>query len=120
MSTVQIQLDPIAMREATAQAIMGILTPEVRAEIIRTAISALLKPSTASWDKNKSPIETAFEQAVNHVAREEALKLVKEDAGIRVKLQELLKQTAEQVLGTDIDKLAVRMAEALVSSLRRD
>ena len=72
MSSIQITLDPVALREATSQAIMGILTPEVRAQVIQNAISAILKPSTDSWNREKSPLLLAFEQAVQHIAREEA------------------------------------------------
>lgn len=120
MSTISIQLDPVALREATTQAIMGTLTPEVRGQIIQKAISALLTPSTNSWDKNKSPIELAFEQAVTQLARDEAKRMISEDAPTREKVQQLLRTTADKVLGADMEKLADRMAEAFTSSLRRD
>jgi hypothetical protein len=120
MTTIQIQLDPVALREATAQAIMGTLTPEVRGQIIQKAISALLAPSTNSWDKKKSPIELAFEQAITQLARDEAKRMIAEDEPTRLKVQELLRTTADKVLNADADKLAQRMADAFVDSIRRD
>jgi virulence-associated protein VagC len=120
MSNIQIQLDPVALREATTQAIMGVLTPEVRAEIIRKAISALLTPSTESWNKNKSPVELAFEQAVVQLARDEAKRMIAEDEPTRLKVQQLLRSTADKVLSADMDKLADRMATAFTESMRKD
>ena len=64
MTNLNLQLDPVALREATVQAISGILTPEVRAQILQEAIRAVLKPSTNSWEKGVSPLEKAFQDAV--------------------------------------------------------
>jgi len=120
MTNVSLQLDPVALREATTQAIMGILTPEVRAQIIQTAISAILKPSTNSWEKGKSPLELAFENAVNDVARQEAKKYIADDPSVSERLRDLLRKCADKVLSADQDKLVERMADAFVSSLKSD
>lgn len=119
MTNLTIQLDPVALREATSQAIMGILTPEVRAELISKAISALLAPSTNSWDKNKSPLEIAFNDAVNKVAREVCVKIVDEDPAIRDRVKALAAQTMQKVFNCDIDEMAKRMAQSFVDSMRR-
>lgn len=118
MSEIRITLDPVALREATAQAIMGILTPEVREKMLRDAISQLLTPSTNSWDNKKSPLETAFAQAVTQVAREFANDLVKTDPEIATKMKELMRQTADKVLSVDADKLAQGMADGLIDALK--
>jgi hypothetical protein len=117
---IKLQLDPVAMREATSQAIMGILTPEIRATIIQQAISALLAPSTNSWERGKTPIEAAFTQAVMQIANQSALTLVKDDIAVRNKLDDLLRETANKILNADREKLATRMADAFISSIRRD
>jgi hypothetical protein len=115
-----IQLDPVAVREATSQAIMGILTPEMRASIIDSAIRGLLTPSTNSWERGKSPIELAFQRAVEQVAGECVRDVVKNDKAIMDKIAELAKETAEQVLNADKDKMVQRMTDAFVNSMRRD
>ena len=102
------------------QAIMGVLTPETRERILQNAISALLKPSINSWENRKSPLELAFDRAVNSVAHEEARRMIEEDAVIRDRVKALLRMTADKVLGADVDKLAERMADAFVSSMRKD
>lgn len=120
MSNLTIQLDPVALREATGQAIMGILTPEVRAQILQAAIDSLLRPSTDSWNKGKSPIEQAFEQAVTQTCRDLAREYVANDPELMGRLRKLLADTAAKVLDCDTDKMAERMADAFTSSMRRD
>lgn len=120
MSTVTLNLDGEALREATVQAIMGVLTPEVKAKMLENAVQAILNPSTDSWNKNKSPLELAFERAVEQVAHTEAKRMIEEDGVIRKRVKDLLRSTADKVLGADPDKLAQRMADAFASSMRRD
>lgn len=120
MSSLTLQLDNDALREATAQALIGVLTPEVKAKIMQDAIQAVLKPSTDSWNRGKSPLDMAFEGAVRDLAHQEAKRLVAEDPVLSVKIKELMRATADKVLNSDQDKLAERMADAFCSSMRRD
>ena len=120
MSNLTLQLDGDALREATVQAMLGVLTPEVKAEMLKSAVQAILKPSTNSWDKTKSPLELAFERAVEQVANAEAKRMIEEDGAIRERVKELLRTTADKVLNAGPDKLAQRMADAFAASMRRD
>ena len=120
MSVLTIKLDPVALREATAQAIMVTLTSDIRRDILDQSIRALLTPSTDSWRKGKSPIQEAFDQAVMQIAHEEAKRIVSEDATIAAKIKDLLRETADKVISCDTEQLSQRMADAFVSSLRRD
>ena len=120
MSSIQLQLDDDALREATVQAMIGVLTPEAKAKLMENAIVALLAPSRNSWDKNKSPIELAFDQAIIDIAREEAKQIVENDVEIRTKINTLMRSTADKILNTDQEKLATRMADAFVESIKRD
>jgi agmatine/peptidylarginine deiminase len=117
---ITVQLDSAAMKEATIQAMVGVLTPEMKAKLIEQAIVALLKPSSNTWNRNKSPIELAFEEAIMHIAREESRRLVAEDEKLRTKMKDLLRSTADKVLNSDPDKLAQRMADSFVDSLKAD
>jgi hypothetical protein len=120
MSQITLNLDGEALREATTQAILGVLTPEVKAKILESAVQAVLKPSTNSWDRGKSPLESAFEQAVMKVATKEAERLVCEDEAMKERIQDLLRKTADKVLSADMEALAERMAQAFAASMRRD
>ena len=120
MATVTLNLDGDALREATVQAMVGVLSPETKAKVLENAIKGLLTPSTNSWDNKKSLIEIAFEAAVNKVAQVEALRLVTEDVELRDKMKNLLRETADKILGADMDKLAQRMADSFVQSMRKE
>lgn len=120
MSQLSIQLDGDALRQATVQAINGVLSPEIREKIITEAIQELLRPSTNSWQKGQSAIERIFQESVTQVAREESLRLIKEDEVIREKIASTMRSVADQVLSTDVEKLAKNMADSFVASLRRD
>ena len=119
MATVQIQLDGDALRDATMQAISGVLSPEVKAAMIENAIITILKPSTSSWDRGSSPIDLAFSRAVEAVAQEEANRMVTEDEQLRERLQKLLRDAADRILSVGVEKLVERMARSFVDSLRR-
>jgi hypothetical protein len=120
MSNLTLQLEGDALREAIAQSILGHLTPEVQRELLDKAIQAVLAPSTNSYDRGKSPLQRAFEDAVQRVAQQEAVRMMTEDESVKAKMQQLLRDTADKVLAADTDKLAERMAEAFIASMRRD
>lgn len=117
---IRLTLDGDALREATVQAMMGVLTPEARAAIIEKAIQALIAPSTDSYSRGKSPIQIAFDDAIVRVARDTALKMVTEDGPLSQAIAQLMRETADKVLAMDTDKLSTRMADAFVASMRKD
>ena len=120
MSNLTLQLEGDALREAIAQSIIGQLTPEIQCELLNKAVQAVLAPNTSGYQRGSSPLQIAFEVAVQKVTQEQALRLVEEDESIKTKLQQLLRDTADRVLAADIDKLSERMADAFVASMRRD
>ena len=120
MTKIEFQLDPQAMREATNQAILGLLTPELKDQLLVRAIASLLQPSTDAWNRGKSPLDDAFERAVHIVARDMILAYIKDDVGIMSMLAELASEAGRKVLSADSGKLAERMADAFVASIRRD
>jgi hypothetical protein len=113
-------LAPKVPSKEIAQSILGQLPPEAQHELLNGAVQAILKPGTDSWNRGKSPLEQAFERAVQDVAQKEALRLVSENVELKAKMEELLRQTADRVLNSDHQKLAERMADAFVQSMRRD
>ena len=118
MSSITIQLDPVAMREATTQAIIGTLTSEMRAGILEQAIRELLRPSTDSWNRGKSPLDQAFERVVQMIAHEQVTKIIKEDAAIVQRLTTLAREAVEKMVNCNTEKLVERMTDAFLTSLR--
>lgn len=119
MTTLSVQLDEAALKAATVNAINGILSPETKEKIVQQAIQHILTPSRNTWEKGESPLEGIFRSAVMEVARTEASRIVKEDEGLKDKIRELMRQTAEKMLLTEPDQLASKMAEAFIDSIRR-
>jgi hypothetical protein len=123
MTTVTLTLDAEALREGTMQAIMGVLTPEMRNKLIESSIQAILAPSTNSWDKKASAIEIAFNNAVDSLARTVANDMVKSDPELRTRLEELMKKTFDKMLTVDdwddTKGLPARMADAFISGLAK-
>jgi len=120
MSSLSIQLDPVALREATAQAIMGILTPEVRERLLRESVTQLLAPSTNSWDRGKSPIQQAFDNAVQQIANEIARDVVRNDPAITSKIRELLTKAFEKAVSVKEDVLVDKMVFALAGAWEKN
>lgn len=121
MGSFSVELDPVQMREATSQAIMGILTPEVKTELIRKAIGELLAPTDNSYygSRKVSPLEKAFYDAVQVVAKEVCKEVVAADLTIRERLRVLAQETATKVMNLNSDDMANKMAESFVHSMRR-
>lgn len=118
MSTIQLELDPVALREATSQALLGLLTPEMKIKLVEQAIAKMLTPSTNAWDKGVVPIQKAFEDAVFLLVKGFAVEQVKADPTIHEKLNRLLLETCKKLLDLDVDKLADKMADAFAQSIR--
>lgn len=120
MTEITVQLDNEALRDATAQAILGTLTPEIRDKILQNAVQALLNKRGGTYGSGKSQLEEAFDAAVRVVAHQEAQRIVSEDAQIKERIAKLLRDTADKVLSADLEKMSDRMAEAFIVSMRKD
>lgn len=110
-----VTLPPEAIQEATSQALMGMLTPEIKDRILANAITALLSQSSL---RGQSAIQSAFEMAVTTVAQREALKMVEEDEVVRERIKDLIRDTADKVLNTSPEKLVEKMAASFVSAIK--
>lgn len=121
MTNLTISLDETALREATMQAVMGILTPEHRDKLLKTAINELLIVETGSYGSKKSALQRAFEQAVETLAMKCAKELVETDTALKAKIDELMKDAFEKILNRDwADKTFVeRIASGVIESISR-
>lgn len=120
MTNLTLQLDPEALREATVQAMVGVLSPEVRAQLVEKAIVAILTPSTNSWDRGRTPLELAFGMAVTQVATTVAREHVEGNAELMERLRVLVREASEKAVGITAEDLVPKMADAFVAAIRRD
>ena len=116
MANLNIQLDSDTLREATAQALLGILTEPVKQELIKEAIIALLQPKSG-FSGNYSKIQEAFNNAVYMIVRDEATKYIMETPEVKEKLIALMKQSAEKMLTCDVEDLTNKMRDAFVKAI---
>lgn len=113
-----LNLNDEQLRAAVAGAIIQTLTQEKREELISHAVQALLTPPPTrnSWDKPlPSPIQQAFDVAVENVAREVAKEQVRSDPALRARLAELITKAVERLMNSDevLDRLAQAFGAAI-------
>lgn len=119
-TAITVTMDAEALQQATMQALMGVLTPEMKDSLIQKAIQEIMKPQSKGYGSTKSVLELAFENGVERMCREEMIGILTADPALRERINALLRITADKVLSADQDKLTQRMADAFVQSLRRD
>lgn len=118
MAEIRLTLEGEALREATLQAITGVLTPEVQAGMIKSAIEALLSPTQSyQTGRRETPIETAFHMAVDRAVQEQARKMVSESVELQEHIAGLLQLAINKLVEKDPDILASKIADAFISQL---
>jgi len=99
---------------------MGVLTPEMKAELISKAITALLTPVSDYYNKQTPPLQVAFNDAVMVSARAIVKDTLASNTEVMAKITELALQTAQKVLAMDADKMADKMADSFIASMRKE
>jgi len=88
-----------ALKALVTEAIFKSLEAGKRDELLKGAISSLLeKKRTGSWSPEKSELEQAYEQAIRQIAYEEVSRMLKEDKGIRAKINDLVLKAFDEVI----------------------
>ena len=112
-----INLDSAAIREATKAAVLNTLTGPEKDKLLAQAVESLLRESTQHG--RASPIETAFQNAVNLAVHDLAKGYVEGNQEIKDKLLALLQAAAMKMLDhANVDKLVDKMADAFTTSLK--
>lgn len=121
MATLSIELDAEAIRTATAQALIGNMPAEAREKLLAIAVDNLLRENRdRGFGRGSTPLQDAFDAAVRTVAQTIAEEHVRDNPELVAKMRELVRKTADAVLGTADAKWEERLKEALVSLFKRD
>lgn len=117
-----IQLDEPALREATMQAVMGLLTPEHREKILKEAIGSILTVDTGTYGNKTSALQRAFNSAVETLAYQCARDVVANDLALKETLDELMRNAFEKILSRNWENkdFVTRIAEGVISSISRE
>lgn len=115
--------DSEALKNATVQALVGALSPELKEELIRKGVESLMLTPPArqgyGYSEPKSPLQEVFETAIRQFARDLAIDMVKGDANLQVKLKEALHGAAEKMFAAQYN-LADILGEAFTTALKKD
>lgn len=106
-----------AMNALVATAMMQALDQQKRDELIRRAIETLLTPASSNYGRGKSPLQDAFDMAVQSTAREIISEMLTTE-NVRDQIRTMCGK-AFQAMATDDGELASGMARAIVDAIRR-
>lgn len=88
MTPAQFTIPDDEMKDMLSTRILDALTDATREKMIREAISFLINPPTDRYGDKKSPLQQAFELALNRVANQVADEVLAEE-GVAVRLKEM-------------------------------
>lgn len=87
-TAVSVTLDGEQMRELMGGAILSQLSENARQQILTEAVNQLITPRKGDYGRTlPSPLQAAFDGAVNNLAREVARELIEEHPEIREKIK---------------------------------
>ena len=116
-----IKINDEQMREIVSGAVLQVMGTECRDTIMKAAIEHLITPVASSdrWGSNKgeSPLQNAFNSAVNTYAYGEANEWLKNNEAARERIRTIYVAAWEKMVsdykGDLIEKIAKSMADAL-------
>jgi hypothetical protein len=112
--------DSEALKNATVQALTGVLSPELKESLIKNAVEAMLvtPPKRNHYDvaTPKSPLQDAFEQAIFTFSRELAGEMVRADPAMQQKLREAMHVAADKLFTGEAQYL---LGEALADAFAK-
>lgn len=98
-------------------AVMASITQEQRDLLIKQAITHLLAPTAGNYGQNPSPLQKAFNQAVENYARKFVEKEMEADGEFAAKVKSVLVDASDRVLtGEGRGKLVEKMSNAIADS----
>lgn len=108
------------LQSVVGLAIVNTVTDETRKSILVQAVENILKPGGGGYyDKQKSPLLGAFENAIQMYAHQYIKDRLKNDEQFKGIVDGLLKSALEKVF-IDQDKIAEKMASAIKNYLISD
>lgn len=113
----EIKLDSESLATVAANAIFQEMDQATRDEVLKQAVKGLLTPSTSTWNRGKTPLQEAFDQALNNAARIAVEKTIRDDPVVSSHIHELLGPLVNSALeaeGVNYDStLATKIGQAV-------
>lgn len=113
----EIKLDTVDFKEVFNAAIIKALDDEKKNALIQGALSHLTTKPSNGYGKQKTPIENAFEMALNKVARDKIEEFLKTDDSVNKMIEGLIADAVKQINGEGRDKTVSKIAEKIIEGL---
>lgn len=119
-----LRVDDSAMKSLVAKAIVDSLSPEAREKLIGDAVTqTLTQPQNQnnSYGSKRSPLQQAFDYAVEGEARKYAAEIIAADGPFKEQLRKLFEDVSRKVFEAEgRDKMVDDIASTIVRALTKD
>jgi hypothetical protein len=113
----EVKLNDEEMRKLASEAIFLAIDQESRDALVKQAIEYLLAPSKESYNRGRSPLQLAFQGAIEQVARKIVTEKLENDPEVGKQIEGLVADAWKRLLefnrGTTVDKIAGVLAKAI-------
>lgn len=117
----EIKLDTVDFKEVFNAAIIKTLDEEKKNALIQGALNHLTtRPDNNGYRKGKTPIEDAFEMALNQVAREKIEEFLKTDESINKTIEKLISDAVSKINGDRRENTVSKIADKIIEGLYSD
>lgn len=106
------------MREVIGAAVLKTLDENTRATVISTAITHLLKPEKTYNGITESPLQQAFNRAIENIAEKMAMEEIENNEEVKSKLRTLLHEAVDTLMANK-DESVKKIAAALASAMTK-
>jgi hypothetical protein len=112
-----VKLNDDNMKDIIAKAVLDTLTPEARTELLSTAVKSLLTiPNSSGYGQRKSPLQEAFNSAIQEVAHQIAREQLVGNTEVKAKIEQMIADAWAKLTN---DENYSQMVERVTSALGR-
>lgn len=118
-----LRVDDSAMKSLVAKSIVDSLTPEMREKLIADAVTACLTAPAdgSSYGRKRSPLQQAFDSAVDDAARKYATEIISEDTAFKEQLRNLFEDVSRKIFENEArEQMVSGVADTIVRALTKD
>jgi len=116
----KIDLDSDMVKEVVSAAIFQSFDEQKRDSLIKSALDYLLKPGSESYNRGKTPLQSAFELALNQQALAVAESLLKDNVEVKAKLESMMLDALVNITTTRRQAIVDKMSDALLKALTNE
>ena len=118
MADINLKLDEEGLKKLAAEAILAQLTTEEKASILQQAVQFLLTPKETSYGYRKTtPLQDAFQVAVQQIAHQVAKEVLDEMPEVREKMKEVAGAAYMRALTELREETTKALADSLVDAM---